>query len=116
MQTRFQKSSCINKVVPMKFYKPSLTNQFWLNFYHRKNMTDVSPGISFKIIDDSIGHLARNADQEFEDAMQHIDGETTTQEMQRMQKASQEWAFKLETVAKAYEKLGDTLKSIVQKS
>jgi hypothetical protein len=33
-----------------------------------------------------------------------------------MQKASQEWAFKLETVAKAYEKLGDTLKSIVQKS
>ena len=79
-------------------------------------MTDVSPGISFKIIDDSVGDLARNADAEFEAAMVHIEGETTTQEMTRMQKASQEWAFKLETVSKAYEKLGDTLKSIVQKS
>ncbi|MDB5992449.1 MAG: hypothetical protein JWQ10_3852 [Herbaspirillum sp.] len=83
-------------------------------------MTDAT-GISFGSITAQLGEAAKQADIAFANAMKEVSNlepgkEVTTDQMIKMQAASQAWAFKLDAVAKAQERLGETFNKIVQKS
>jgi hypothetical protein len=79
-------------------------------------------GLSFNTISQYLGETARAADDLFAATMKDVSDHASTdvglntQNMIKLQAASQQWAFKLDAVAKAQEKLGETFNKIVQKS
>ena len=82
-------------------------------------MTIATEGLSFGFISEQLGAAAKIGEDKFKAAMKEISdagSAVTTSNMMEMQAASQEWGFKLDSVSKAQERLGDTMKNIVQKS
>lgn len=80
-------------------------------------------GISFKDISTSLGKVSALADTKLLEMMKDLESganadgtEMTTAQITVMQQRMQNWTYTRELEAKANEKLGDLLKSIVAKS
>lgn len=87
------------------------------------NLSTVEAGISFKDIHDTLGIVSGNADIRMREMMQQLESSTnadgtemTTGQITAMQQKMQNWTYTRELEAKANEKLGDLMKSIVSKS
>lgn len=80
-------------------------------------------GISFQDISSSLGNVSARADTNLLQMMKELESgankdgtEMTTAQITVMQQRMQNWTYTRELEAKANEKLGDLLKSIVAKS